>query len=218
LRLNVLSQRTEATLGALGTQTESSDSHTNFVVVDIGGGSVQVSRFSPSEDANFYEGFNFGSEALHELYFNPCDVDAETTRIPESILRVALAVRFALGQSPNSELVGIGGAMRRVVFCSTRDHLDPGDRCNQDSHGSLTLTQLRASLSRLCSCSEVERMNWNPHVDPRLHLLNLRFVYDVMRIGSVHRLRVSSGGLDEGIVLAHVSHASSELLRSEVEP
>lgn len=198
LTLRVLSGEQEAYYGALGALNEVP--LTQGVVVDIGGGSAQISEV---RERRFQRGVSLilGTLALTERFIHndpvqPSEVDAVQGEINRQLDTVPW-----LGKKMGS-LVGIGGAIRNLASIEAARQRYPLNTL----HGfTLTREAITASIDRLRAVPLAERQLIPGLGADRADIIlpGALVIRSIMERLKVEELTVSVNGLREGVFFEH---------------
>lgn len=197
INLKIISQKEEAILGFQAVQNIIKENDNDFVVWDVGGGSIQMTHFS--KDKNYYESYlgKLASEKLNQVISNKLSMGQKvTTPNPIGHLGANSAIKYSKkyalenipqkmrNQFQNKKFYGIGGVWNYSL---------PG----QVGSRNLTYKAIRQRMSKNKHLPD-EMINRNPAF-ARTDVTNLALILGHMEVLNISQVEPIKAKLAEGV-------------------
>ncbi len=213
--IEVLSAQEEARYGyvaAINTSTL-----TDGVVLDLGGGSMQLIRVSDRR-AQELSSLPLGAVRLTEQYLSHSGSDAPAKK--KDLQRVRAHVRQALGvlrwlPESGSRLVGLGGAVRNLAAAAAH----AADAIDLGVQGFLITPETMNELVRSLAALPASERGGVPGIKPGrgdIILAGALVLETVLELGGFDGLEATEAGLRDGVFLAGTLLAGGEPLFEDV--
>ncbi len=202
LKLRVLSGTEEAYYGYLG--AINSTPLTNGLVLDIGGGSLEVSRVHQRRLTQSTS-LPLGAVRLSETFLRSDPIKPSDVRLVNRYVEALLSSIDWLKASRGDQLVGLGGTVRALAKIDQRRRAYPLDRL----HGYvLTLPAIEALLHEMEELPLSKREKLPGLNSDRADVIvgGTLALVQLMRQGGYHELIVCGQGLREGLFYEHFLH------------
>lgn len=212
LKLRVLSGDEEAYYGYLG--AINSTPLTNGLVLDIGGGSLELSRVRQRQ-LTHSTSLPLGAVRLTETFLHSDPIAAPDVRLVNRYVEALLSSIDWLKAARGDQLVGLGGTVRALAKIDQRRRDYPLDRL----HGYvLTLPAIEATLREMEGLPLSKREKLPGLNSDRADVIvgGALVLARLMRLGGYHELIVCGQSLREGLFYEHFLHDLPTLLAPDV--
>jgi exopolyphosphatase/guanosine-5'-triphosphate,3'-diphosphate pyrophosphatase len=199
LKLRVLSGTEEAYYGYLG--AINSTPLINGLVLDIGGGSLELSRVRQRQLTNSTS-LPLGAVRLSETFLRSDPIKAPDVRLVNRYVEALMSSIDWLKASRGDQLVGLGGTVRALAKMDQRRRNYPLDRL----HGYvLTLPAIEILLHEMEDLPLSKREKLPGLNSDRADVIvgGTLALVRLMRLGGYHELMVCGQGLREGLFYEH---------------
>jgi exopolyphosphatase/guanosine-5'-triphosphate,3'-diphosphate pyrophosphatase len=211
-RLRILSPTEEAVVtykGALsmmflGSKNVEPDSHHEYVVIDIGGGSTEIAIGKKYSDPHTYFSMDMGSVRFTERFLGDCPPQLESTDLLQVEIRRQLQ-NVAVDQYTVGPIIGIGVAGTAMVIWRLINKLENID--SSSFRAKISLIEIDHLIEQLRVMNIHQILELNPDLlrgRSDIILAGSYILQAVMKAMRLKEIQVSSGGVRHGSLLTYL--------------